>query len=97
VRRGRRDDAYEIDIVPGDQFFPITSYVFDAKLLRDLFGMFTMAARNRHYPSAPAIAKAWNLCGAGKAGADNADADSFVVTQFFQTLLPDDLLPLASR
>src|SRR6266511_1367697 len=86
VRRGRRDDAYEIDIVPGDQFFPITSYMFDAKLLRDLFGMFTMAARNRHYPGAPAMAKAGILGVAAKAAADMPVPDGFVVPQFFQPL-----------
>ena len=88
VGRWRSNNAYEIDVIPGDQVFPITSYMFDAKLLCDTRGMFTMPARNRHYARALAIAKGGNLRRAGKAGANNPDADGFRVTQFFQTSLP---------
>jgi len=88
VGHWRRNNAYEIDVIPGDQIFPITSYVFDAELLGDPSGMFTMPARNRHYARAFAIVKAGNLRRAGKASANNSNADGFVVTQFLQSSLP---------
>jgi hypothetical protein len=87
MRRGRRDDAYEIDIIARDQVFPITRNVFDAKLPSDTRCVFTIPAGNRHHASARAVAKAGNLRGAGKAGAYNADADGFIVTQIFHMLL----------
>src|SRR6266545_3269644 len=87
MRRGRRDDAYEIDIVARDQVFPIISDVFNAKLLSDTRCAFTMPAGNRHHLSALAVAKARNLRSPGKAGAYNTDADYFVITQFFHMLL----------
>jgi len=36
VGHWRSNNAYEIDVIPGDQIFPITSYVFDAELLATL-------------------------------------------------------------
>src|SRR6266404_7928461 len=71
-RRGNY--AYEIDVVPGDQFFPIIRDVFDAKLLRNAFSMLAVPARERDHAGAFAIAEAGNLGSAGKAGADNPDA-----------------------
>jgi hypothetical protein len=75
VRRRRSNDAYQIDVIPGDQVFPITSHVFDAELCRNAGGVFTTPARNRHNARAPAIAKAGKLRGAGKARAHNPNAD----------------------
>ena len=50
-----------------------------------------MPARNCDYPRALAIAKGGNLRRAGKAGANNPNANGFVITQFFQTPLQNFL------
>src|SRR6266566_2996437 len=76
-RRGNY--AYEIDVVPGNQFFPIIGDVFDAKLLRNAFSMLAVPARDRDHAGAFAIAEAGNLRSAGKAGADNPNAYDFVI------------------
>jgi hypothetical protein len=91
VSCGRSNNAYQIDVVPGDQVFPIIGDVVNAKLLRDTLGAFTMAARYCNYARALAVLEAGNLRRASEAGADNSNADSFVVTQTFQTSL---LFPL---
>src|SRR6267142_1075392 len=89
MRRGRSDYAYQINVIPGDKLFPIISHMFDTELARNTRCMFAMAARNCDYARALAIAKAGNLRRARKAGAHDANADSFVVAQFFQRLSPE--------
>jgi hypothetical protein len=83
----RRNHAYQIDIVPGDKVFPIIGYMFNTKLLRT-FRAFTMPARDGDDPRPRAILEAGNLRGAGKAGANDPNADSFIVTQSLQASLP---------
>ena len=49
--------------------------MFNSKFFRDSFGAFAMSAGDRNDFRAHAIAKAWDLRGPGKPGADNTDAD----------------------
>jgi hypothetical protein len=78
----RSNDAYQIDVIPGDKFFPIICDVFDAKLSRDTFGSFTMPARDCNYARALAILESRNLRRPGKAGANNSNTDGFVASHF---------------
>src|SRR2546430_1182653 len=61
VSRRRGNYAYQIDVVPGEQFFPIIGDVFDAKLLRNAFSMLAVPARDRDHARAFAIAESGNL------------------------------------
>jgi hypothetical protein len=76
----RSNDAYQIDVIAFNQLKPITSDMFDAKLIGDTLRALTMPARDRNNACALTIEKPRNLRGASKAGANNPDADNFVVT-----------------
>ena len=61
--------------IASDEFAPVRGYVFNAKLLGNALGMFTMAAGDGDYPRALTILKAGDLRGTSKSGADNSNAD----------------------
>jgi hypothetical protein len=56
-------------------FSPIVGDVFNTKLFGNYFRAFAMTARDSNDPCSHAIAKAWDLSGAGKPCPDNSDAD----------------------
>ena len=71
----RRDDADKIDIVVRYDFLPVISNVFDAKLFCNCFRAFAMTACDRDDPCTHAIAKPWDLSGAGKPCPDNSNTE----------------------
>ena len=71
----RRDDADEIDVGVFNQFVPIGCNVFDAKLFSDYFGAVAMATGDCDDLRAHTIAKAGDLCRAGKPRPDNSDSN----------------------
>lgn len=58
-----------------NQFVPIRCDVFDTKLFRDSFSSIAIATGDRNDLRTHTIAKAGDLCSAGKPRPDNSDSD----------------------
>ena len=77
MRDNRCSDAHQIDIITSHQSAPVTLDIRNLKFTGNFFRVLAMRTRNRNDLGTFTVLEPWNLRGARKASANDADANNF--------------------